>query len=194
MNNEYYIAKNNNKYGIISIDGKEKLPIQSEDISYISAGNIIIADYIENGELISKILDTNFEEKLSGIVSDVNTEKGYIRIYTNEDYRYYNFKFEEKPASSILTGNKLFLSKQNGKYGFVDKEGNVVIDYIYDDATEQNEIGYAGVKKDGLWGSIDFDGKIVVEPEYNLDNKTKINFVGAWHLCEDQNANYYLDV
>lgn len=48
MNNEYYIAKNNNKYGIVSIDGQEKLPIQSEDISYINAGNITIVDYIEN--------------------------------------------------------------------------------------------------------------------------------------------------
>ncbi len=194
MNSEYYIAKNNNKYGIVSLEGEEKLPIQSEDISYISAGNIIIADYIENEELISKVLDTNFEEKLSGIVSEINAEKGYIRIYTDGDYKYYNFKFEEKQASDILTGNKLFLSKQDGKYGFVDKDGNVVVDYIYDDATEQNEAGYAGIKKDGLWGSIDFNGKVVVEPEYNLDNNTKINFIGAWHLCEDQNANYYLDV
>ena len=28
-----------------------------------------------------------------------------------------------------------------GKYGFVDKNGKVVVDYIYDDATEQNEYG-----------------------------------------------------
>ena len=48
MNNEYYIAKNNNKYGIVTVKGEEKLPIESTDISYISAGNIIIADYIEN--------------------------------------------------------------------------------------------------------------------------------------------------
>ena len=127
-------------------------------------------------------------------MSEINSEKGYIRIYTNEDYRYYNFKFEEKTPSSILTGNNLFLSKQNGKYGFVDKSGNVVVDYIYDDATEQNENGYAGIKKDGLWGAIDVDGKVIIEPEYNLDNNTNINFIGVWHLCEDQNANYYLDV
>jgi len=27
----------------------------------------------------------------------------------------------------------------------------------------------------------------------HLDNNKKIDFVGAWHLCEDTNANYYLD-
>ena len=64
---------------------------------------------------------------------------------------------------------------------------------IYDDATEQNSSGYAGIKKDGVWGSIDSKGKVVVEPEYNLDENAKIDFIGAWHLCEDENANYYLD-
>ena len=33
----------------------------------------------------------------------------------------------------------------------VDAEGNVVVDYIYDDATEQNKFGYCAVKKDGVW-------------------------------------------
>lgn len=57
------------------------------------------------------------------------------------------------------TGNTLFLKKENGKYGYVDKKGNVVVDYIYDDATEQNSYGFVSVKKDGLWGSIDKNGK-----------------------------------
>ena len=54
--------------------------------------------------------------------------------------------------------------------------------------------GYAGIKKDGLWGSIDLNGNIVTQPTYNLDNNLKIDFIGSWHLCEDVNANYYLDV
>lgn len=72
------------------------------------------------------------------MISEINTSKGYIRIYTNNEYKYYNFKFEEKEASEVLTANKLFLSKKDGKYGFIDSNGRVVIDYIYDDATEQN--------------------------------------------------------
>ena len=51
-----------------------------------------------------------------------------------------------------------------------------------------------GIKKDGLWGAIDLNGKIVVNPEYNLDYNTKIDFIGEWHIAEDTNANYYLDV
>lgn len=41
-------------------------------------------------------------------------------MYLDDEYKYYNFKFEEKTASSLLTSNTLFLSKKDGKYGFVD--------------------------------------------------------------------------
>lgn len=194
-NSELCIGLKDDKYGVIGINGEEKIAFDSIDISYVSAGNFIIADYLVDNKLTSKVLNSDFEEKISGIVTEVNSTKGYIRVHTeNDGYKYYNFKFEEIQASSVLTSNTLFLSQKDGKYGFVDADGNVVVDYIYDDATEQNSCGYAGVKKDGLWGSIDSKGKVVVEPEYNLDNNIKIDFIGAWHICEDKNAGYYLDV
>ena len=102
-----------------------------------------------------------------------------------------NFKFEEKNVKDIFTSNTLYLSRKNGKYGFIDKNGKVVVDYIYDDATEQNEYGYASIKKDGKWGSIDNKGNIVQEPTYNLDEYLKIDFIGRWHLGKDINMNYY---
>lgn len=139
-------------------------------------------------------MDLNFETKITGIVSEINETKGYIRVHNDSEYKYYNFRFEEQESKNVLGTNTIFLSKKNGKYGFVDKAGNVVVDYIYDDATEQNASGYAAVKKDGLWGAVDSKGKIVANTEYNLDNNTKIDFIGNWHICEDKNANYYLDV
>jgi len=39
-------------------------------------------------------------------------------MYLDNDYKYYNFKFEEKPASSLLTTNTLFLSKKERKVWF----------------------------------------------------------------------------
>lgn len=193
-NGNDYIAKSGDKYGVIGIDGSTKLNTECTSISYINSGNFMIADYVENGNFVSQVYNSDYQVKITGIISEINSSKGYIRVYTGDDYKYYNFKFEEKDASSLLTSNTLFLSKKDGKYGFVDKNGSVIIDYIYDDATEQNSSGYVAIKKDGLWGSIDINGKIVVEPTYNLDNNTKIDFIGAWHLCADTNANYYLDV
>ena len=85
----------------------------------------------------------------------------------------------------------MFLSKKNGKYGFVDKNDVVIVDYIYDDATEQNSFGYAAVKKDGKWGCIDQDGAVVVKPSLELSQNVVVSFIGTWHLAPDINANYY---
>lgn len=73
----------------------------------------------------------------------------------------------------------------------MDKDGKVVVDYIFDDATKQNEFGYSAIKKDGKWGSIDNNGTVVQEPTYKLDDYLKIDFIGRWHLGKDINMNYY---
>ena len=87
----------------------------------------------------------------------------------------------------------MFLSKKNGKYGYINEAGEVVVDYIYDDATEQNKFGYVAVQKNGKWGSIDSEGEVVIKPTYELDNNIIINFIGKWHLGEDLNMNYYCE-
>ena len=130
----------------------------------------------EKEDFSNDIIDNTFAIKQSGILVDIDNEKGYLELKQGEDYKYYNFKFEEKTEAEIFGTNTLFLSKKDGKYGFVDKNGNVVVDYIYDDATKQNSYGFAGVKKDGKWGSVDRNGNVVQEPTYNLDEYLKIDF------------------
>ena len=188
--NGIFIAKKNENYGIIDKKNKEKVEFKFANINYVKEAGIYIA---EDKEYNAELLDNEFNKKLSGIVSDVNTEKGYMKVRVGEEYKYYNFKFEEKSSKDILTSNNLFLSKKDGKYGFLDKDGKVIVDYIYDDATEQNDYGYAAIKKDGLWGSIDHEGKVVIEPTYNLDENIVIDFIGKWHLGEDVNMNYYCE-
>ena len=131
----------------------------------------------EDSDFNSNILDNNFETKISGILVELNDTKGYLKLRTNDEYKYYNFKFEEKQESDIFPNRTLFLSKKDGKYGYVDKEGNVVVDYIYDDAIEQNDYGFVAVKKDGKWGSINNKGIVVQEPIYNLDDYLLIDFI-----------------
>lgn len=187
----YYIAKKDNKYGIIDLNGNEKIEFSYDEINYREEG-IIEANKSE--VINSDIYNTNFELKVKGIISLVETKKGYIRIRTEDAYKYYNFKLEEVKANEILIDNTLFLSKKDGKYGYVDKGGNVIVDYIYEDAQEQNNAGFASVKKDGMWGSIDKNGNVSIEPEYKLENNIIIDFIGKWHIAEDLNAYYYTDM
>ena len=185
---EYYIAKKGDKYGIISLTEETKLDFIYSYISYQKEADFIQAQ-MQNLE--TSLLDRNFEVKAKGVVSEINTNKNYIRVRDGENYKYYNFKLEEKSNTEILQGNTLFLSKKDGKYGYVDEKGKVIVNYIYDDATEQNKYGYVSVKKDGKWGSLNQKGETILEPTYTLENNLIIDFIGKWHLSEDMNAYYY---
>ena len=85
----------------------------------------------------------------------------------------------------------MFLVKENGKYGYENKNGNKVVDCIYDDATEQNELGYVAVNKDGLWGSLKSNGSVALNPSVNLNNNLYIDFINDWHSYEELNMNVY---
>jgi hypothetical protein len=53
----------------------------------------------------------------------------------------------------------------DAKWGFVDTEGNLVIEAEYDDVGPFTE-GLAAVNKDGRWGFIDRTGNVVIQPVY----------------------------
>lgn len=185
-----YIAKKNDKYGIINVNGDKKLDFNYKYITYLSEEGFIEADK-EGSE--TDLIDSNFEVKVTGILSEINSKLGYIKVRVNGEYKYYNYKLEEKDVKSVLSANTLFLTKQDGKYGYVDKNGNLVVECIYDDATEQNTYGFAAINKNGRWGTIDSSGKVIIQPVYELSNNTVISFINKWHLAPDLNANYYTD-
>ena len=182
------IAKQNGKFGVINLQKETKVEMNYRAISYYEKADIYLAEK-ENYE--TDIIDNTFSVCQSGILVDLDNDKEYIALKQGEEYKYYNFKFEEKSVAQIQVNNTLFKSKKDGKYGFVDKEGKVIVDYQYDDVTEQNSYGYAGIKKDGKWGSIDNKGNIVQEPTYDLEDYLKVDFIGRWHLGKDMNMNYY---
>ncbi len=185
---DYYIAKKDGKYGVINIHNEEKLEFKYNYMTYLAEANFLQAE-TENAE--SELFDANFNKKAEGIITEINQEKNYIRIRQNNEYKYYNFKLEEKQSTEILATNTIFLSKKDGKYGYVNDKGIVVVDYQYEDATEQNNYGYVAVKKNGKWGSLNAKGEVVAECTNTLENVLVVDFIGEWHLAGDINANYY---
>ena len=186
----YYIVQKDSKYGIIDVQNNVLIDNKYENITYIKEADLFEA---EREDYKTDIIDRNFNVILENvIVSELNIENGYMRIRENEDYIYYNFKLEEKTNKEVLATNTLFLVKENGKYGFENKDGNKIVDCIYDDATEQNEFGYCAIKKDGLWGAIKSDGTIIVKPSLNLDDYIYIDFISEWHRINDISINAYI--
>lgn len=186
-----YIAKQNGKYGIITdVAGETKVDFKYDSIVYLLEEGFIECN---NSDGTSDLMNIQFDTKCSGIVSEINTTNNYIKLRTNGEYKYYTFQLNEVDEKTLFPAHTLYLSKENGKYGFVNSNGEVIVNYIYDDATMQNQYGYAAVKKDGKWGAIDEQGNVVVEPQYYLLQNTVISFIGKWHLAQDLNANYYTD-
>lgn len=175
----YYIAKSNSKYGIINTDNVALIPLEYINMSYWDEKDILIADKTDTETVI---FDSNLTEKLSGIFI---YENSYIKARINGEDKYFTYKFEEKQKKDVLTKNTLFVSKKDDKYGFVDGQGNIVIDYKYEEATELNQYGFAGVKLDGVWGSIDKTGKVMLQPAVNLDNNIYVDFIRDWHLADE---------
>ena len=68
-------------------------------INYNEKADIYVA---EDSELNSSILNNNLETKLTGFLLELNTDKGYIKMRIDGQYKYYNLKFEEKQESDIF--------------------------------------------------------------------------------------------
>ncbi len=185
----YYIAQKDSKYGIIDTAGSVKVNFDYDRISYIESGNFFEA---EGSDYKTDIIDSSFNTVIQNvIISELNTEIGYLRVRQDNDYKYYNFKLEEKSNKEILGTNTLFLIKENGKYGYENKNGDRVVDCIYDDAKEQNEFGYCAVKKDGLWGVLKSDGTVLLQPQENLEEYLYVDFISEWHRMNDLTLNAY---
>lgn len=185
-----FVAKKDSKYGIIDSNQNQKVNYVYSDINYLSQANFYIA---EKDNLKTDIIDSTYNTVLDNIlISELNLDGGYLRIREDEEYKYYNFKLEEKSNKEILSTNSLFLVKKFGKFGYENQKGQLIVDCIYDDAKEQNQYGYCAVKKNGLWGVLKSDGTTILEPSINLDNNLYVDFISVWHKFDDKKANFYV--
>ena len=67
------------------------------------------------------------------------------------------------------------------------------MDYQYEKVTEVNEYGYAGVKKDEKWGVVDSQGKVVLEPTYDLQEDLEPIFIGPYYKVTYGFGEFYFE-
>ncbi len=91
----------------------------------------------------------------------VNDGKGY-RMIDSSGKTYGDKKYQ---AVHIFNDDTYAAVMIDGKWGFVDSKGKMVIEPQYEDARSFAN-GFAAVKVDGMWGFINLDGKMVIEPQF----------------------------
>lgn len=188
--NYFIVGGETGKSGIINDKSEEILPIKYEVIQKLDKNNIVQA-------MVGNVLEL-YSKEMNNIVSmengkiEINDE--YIKVYSNNQTTYVSNDGTLKTNFEIFNNN-IFASVREGKWGFVDKDNNVVVDYQYDKVTEVNELGFAGIKKDGKWGVIDGKANIILEPTYKIPEQNgEPYFIGKYYkVISGYEIEYFTD-
>lgn len=164
-----YIVKNSKgKYGVINEQNNKLIDIKYDVIQLINGTEILQAMNIQNNNicLYDKLGNVLFEEEDALII----LENEYVKVFCNDGVKYFTLNSKEIKSSEIYKNNNILGYYENGKWGFKDKNGNVIIDAKYERISELNYNGYGGIKLGDKWGIIDSNGKIIVEPKFYIDD------------------------
>lgn len=176
---DYFIVERDSKSGIIDSNGKSVIELKYDSISRINETDILQMETNKNIALYN----LNMKEIVSmdnAIVKEVKDEKAYILLYSDTDFKYLDKKGNILTSQNLFENNSLFAKNINGKWGFVDKDGNLKVQNDYELVTDFNKYGFAGIKKDGKWGSINQNGEVVQKPTYDLKRNIP-EFVGKYY-------------
>ncbi len=180
--NNLFIATNDGKTGVIDARGNIKVPFEYGTIQKLNDINVLQGITIDGGRM--DIIDSNGTIN-KGLASAnlVKTDK-YIKIYNETDVKYYSLEGKESAYKDLVTGNVVYASKQNDKWGAVDSTGKTIIGYEYEMVTEITNGKYLGVKKNGKWGVVDSTGKEIISPKYELKSLNNA-FLGQYYEIEN---------
>ena len=183
----YFIASNGNgKLGIIDTTNNKKLEFDYSSIQIIDDTNLIKAIKGDTTEIYSNKIEKICEMDNATI----ENKESYIKVFNDNDIKYVSLEGKLVENTDIFKENTIFAKKLNGKWGFVNVQGNVIVDYIYDMVTDVNKYGYAGIKQNGKWGVIDRLGKVKVEPTYEI-NSNQPEFIGPYYQVIYGNGEIY---
>ncbi len=187
--NYFIVSVTGGKVGVINDKEEPIIEIQYDSIEKVEGTDYIITRLSENSS--TQLYDKNFKQLCEMTNAIVQTEENYVKVYNDTETKYFDLEGNEKQNTEILSNNQIHAKSQDGKWGFVDKSGNIVVDYIYDKATDLNSYGYAGIKLDGKWGVVNSNGEVIVEPTYTLNVQTEPEFIKDYYKVEYGYGEFY---
>lgn len=177
----YFSVTKDNKYGIIDSDGNTILDFKYNIVRLLENSNVIqVIDDKSNIEL----LDENLKSIIKIKDANIYTYDNYFKVYSDDSVQYFDKSGKKLESKDVFPNNKLFAYKERNKWGFKDKDGNIVVKPIYDMVTEFNEYGYAGIKSKNKWGSINENGDVIKEPTYEVESNIIPSFIKEYYQVD----------
>lgn len=179
-----FIFYKDSKYGVASFEKGIIIESKYDYINLIQGTNILEATIGEDVDLYnSKIEKIQIPQNSS--VEILNDEVAVI--YNEEEKKYVDLKgFDINIKDKLALPAYSFV--ENGKYGFKTKDNNIVVKPEYDMVREFNKLGFASIKKDGKWGSINSKFEIVQEPKYSFNNTNILPKLLGKYLINSENG------
>jgi Ca2+/Na+ antiporter len=186
-------------HGMIDLSNKIKIPIEYSDWIYYSDGMAAVrkSDESEINKLLqsSNVYDSSY---IGNLLSELYQSESFIKrrrilefnvlkeqLITpelrKEFYRsnkeFFTYRPYEEFAMGVVSGYD-WESKFSSKWGYIDNNGKLKIDFIYDEAKNfQN--GFAKVKYKEKWGMINKNNQVVIPIKYD-----DINLIKNYDLIE----------
>ena len=185
----YFIAcGENGKLGVIDDKGNIIVELNYDVVEKLQDKNIIQAVNSQNN--ITEIYSSNLEKVSEMKNAVIQNQKDYIKIYSDNELVYLDNNGNIVQNTNILN-NKLFAKKENETWGFVDKENQIKVNAQYERVTDFNQYGYAAIRKDNKWGSINQDGEIIIEPIYEFSSNSEPDFIGKYYKVQYEFGEIY---
>ena len=171
------------KYGLINFDGKEVIPTEYDEIAVIPQ--------IENSFKVKKdnkygIVDSDGKTVIQAQYADIDVlgkdnKSGFIVKKDDGKYGivdYSNTLILEAKYDSIekVYGNDMYVVTLDGKQKLVNKSGNDILTEGFDSikqilANQENAVIFT---KSGKYGVIKTTGEILIDPQYDNLEETKV--------------------
>ena len=171
FHNNYAPAKVNGVYGYLD----KKMQESHFEYEYAGCFSNGIAAVKKDGKWA--VIDTSFKN-VTGFDFDeiLMDDYGFCSVYdvffAKQGNKYYLYDTAGNRLSEGFEDAKLFASdepaavKKDGKWGFVSKSGETLLEFKYEDANSFS-LGYAPYCEKERWGCIDENGAVLIKPEFD---------------------------
>jgi len=157
------------QWGYVDHTGKMVIAMPSnydyESLGYFHDGRALVDLDVHDGKTLKQVrgyIDTNGKMVIAPQFENVSDRDGDDADFSWDCYYVGNFS---EGLAAVTLGDK---------WGYVDKDGRMVIATLFDDARDF-AAGLAAVKLDKKWGFIDKSGKVIIAPQFDMQQCGFIN-------------------
>ena len=180
---DYFIfTTTDGKTGVLDVWNGIKIEPTYNSILNVEDTKVLEARNDETGEV--DIYNSKLE-KVSTIAGGI-VEKvagNYVVVYSNSQMQYFDKEGKQVKNTEVYPNNEIYsIQSEEGKWGFCNKSGEIVVNCEYDIVSELNEYGFSAIKKDNKWGVVNSKGEIVLDASHEIETYYFPIFVGKYLL------------